>query len=62
MDSRRVIKILEQNGWCIKRISGSHHIFYKEDVKEYVNVPPPRKEIPVGTLRDIESKSGLKFR
>lgn len=60
VDSRRVIKTIEKDGWYLVRITGDHHIF-KHDVKRgTVTVPHPRKDIPKGTLNRIWKQAGLK--
>jgi predicted RNA binding protein YcfA (HicA-like mRNA interferase family) len=32
-------KILESNGWLLKRVSGSHHVFTKAGYRERVVIP-----------------------
>jgi predicted RNA binding protein YcfA (HicA-like mRNA interferase family) len=61
MDSRKVFKILEQNGWIEVAKAGSHSQFRHPDKKGRVTVPHPKKDIPIGTLKSIERQSGLKF-
>ncbi len=53
MDSRAIIKKLEQRGWRHVRMVGSHHIFEHPDYPEIVTVPHPKKDLPPGTLRGI---------
>lgn len=31
MTGREVIKLLEENGWLLDRVRGSHHVMIKED-------------------------------
>lgn len=57
--TRRVLKILEQNGWKSIRINGSHAIYYKNG--KSVPVKVTEKEIPVGTLSSIKRLTGLSF-
>ncbi|NOR22933.1 MAG: addiction module toxin, HicA family [Desulforhopalus sp.] len=61
MDSRKIIKILKQNGWIEVAKVGSHSQFRHPDKKGRVTVPHPKKDIPIGTLKSIERQSGLKF-
>ena len=58
--SKDVIKILEQNGFQIKRQSGTHIILRNNG--KIVVVPVRHKTIPVGTLKSIEKQSGVNFR
>lgn len=60
LDSRKVIKAIEKDGWYLVRITGDHHHF-KHPVKSgIVTVPHPRKDIPKGTLNSIWKQAGLK--
>ena len=61
MESRKIIKILKQNGWYEIATSGSHTQFRHPDRKGRVTVPHPKKDIPIGTLKSIERQSGIKF-
>lgn len=56
-----IIKILEKNGWIEKRTRGSHHIFTKEGENNIVVVSTSKKIIPIGTIKNIEKQSGIKF-
>lgn len=60
LDSRKVIKTIEKDGWYLVRVTGDHHHF-KHPVKSgIVTVPHPRKDIPKGTLNSIWKQAGLK--
>jgi predicted RNA binding protein YcfA (HicA-like mRNA interferase family) len=62
MNSREVIRKLEQDGWFEVAHVGSHKQF-KHPVKlGRVTVVYPQKDVPQGTLRSIEKQSGLKLR
>jgi predicted RNA binding protein YcfA (HicA-like mRNA interferase family) len=61
MDSRKIIKILKQNGWYEIAKAGSHTQFRHPKRKGRVTVPHPKKDIPIGTLKSIERQSGIKF-
>ncbi|WP_455424814.1 type II toxin-antitoxin system HicA family toxin [Dryocola sp. LX212] len=60
MKSSELIKLLEENGWTLERVKGSHHTFKNPDNPNLVTVPHPSKEIKPGTLRQILKKAGLK--
>jgi predicted RNA binding protein YcfA (HicA-like mRNA interferase family) len=57
---RDVIKILEKEGFQIKRQSGTHLILRNNG--KIVVVPVHHKTIPIGTLKSIEKQSGVSFR
>ncbi len=61
MDSRKLIKRLQDDGWVLKRISGSHHHFVHPTKKGLVTVPHPKRDLPIGTLRSIEKQANIKF-
>jgi predicted RNA binding protein YcfA (HicA-like mRNA interferase family) len=61
MDSRKIIKILKQNGWYEIAQSGSHTQLRHPERKGRVTVPHPKKDIPIGTLKSIERQSGIKL-
>jgi predicted RNA binding protein YcfA (HicA-like mRNA interferase family) len=58
--SSELIKKLEANGWTLERINGSHHQFKHPDFAVLVTVPHPRKDIKLGTLRQIMKDAKLK--
>ena len=62
MDSRKVIKILKQNGWYEVDKAGSHVQFRHPKIKGRVTVLHPKKDIPIGTLKSIERRSGINFK
>jgi len=58
--SKEVVKILQRNGFEIKRQTGTHVILKKNE--KIVVVPVHREIMPIGTLKSIEKQAGLKFR
>jgi predicted RNA binding protein YcfA (HicA-like mRNA interferase family) len=62
VDSSTIVKLLEKDGWYKVAQSGSHVQFRHPSKKGRVTVPHPKKDIPIGTLRSIERRSGIKFR
>lgn len=59
--SREVIKILEQDGWYLVKITGNHHQYKHPTKPGRTTVKHPDKDIPTSTLKSIEKQSGLKF-
>ena len=59
---KEVIDILLKNGWYEKRVRGSHHQFEKIDTRNIVTVPTSKKNIPIGTLKNISKQSGITFK
>lgn len=60
MDSRRVIRRLQADGWILDRVVGSHHIFKKPAEMLAISVPHLRKDVSPGVLRQIGKIAGWK--
>jgi predicted RNA binding protein YcfA (HicA-like mRNA interferase family) len=61
MDSKTVIKTLQDAGWEVVSVRGSHHKLREPNTGKVAIVPHPKKDLPIGTLRSIEKQSGIKF-
>ena len=61
MNGRGVIKALEEDGWILKRINGSHHHYMHPGKPGLVTVPHPKRDLPLGTIKAIERQCGLKI-
>lgn len=57
--SKEVIKKIEQDGWYLVRVVGSHHHYKHSTRKGKVTVPHPKKDLPRGTERSILKQAGL---
>jgi predicted RNA binding protein YcfA (HicA-like mRNA interferase family) len=54
MKSREIMKILKDNGWYIRRITGSHYHFKHEMITGLVTVPHhATEELKPSTLHNI---------
>jgi predicted RNA binding protein YcfA (HicA-like mRNA interferase family) len=60
MTGKEVIKILEQHGWKVLRVNGSHHRMGKEGLRTTVPVHGKR-DIGKGLLAAIEKQTGVKL-
>jgi predicted RNA binding protein YcfA (HicA-like mRNA interferase family) len=58
MKGKELVKLLQQNGWRINRINGSHHVMKKDAQTEIV--PVHNTDIPTGLLNKILKRTGLK--
>ena len=61
MKSSELIKLLEEDGWVIKRIKGSHHQLRKEGVPFVITISHPTKDLSKHQINDAKKKSGLDF-
>jgi predicted RNA binding protein YcfA (HicA-like mRNA interferase family) len=57
--SSEIIKLLEDAGFVLDRVKGSHHIYYNVSSKKRAVVPHPKKDLPFGTARSILKQAGL---
>ena len=55
-NSKLIVKRLEEEGWALVSIKGSPHKSRKDGVT--VIVPPPKKDLPLGTARSIAKMAG----
>lgn len=60
MRSDELIKRVEADGWVLKRITGSHHHYTHPSKKGLVTVPHPKKDLPIGTVKNVLKQAGLK--
>ena len=58
MKDKDLLKLLQQNGWKVERIKGSHHILIKGNKTEII--PVHGKDTPTGLLNAILKRTGLK--
>lgn len=60
MNSGKLIRTLEDDGWEQVRVTGSHHHFKHPTKPGLVTVPHPKKDLPIGTVSSILKQAGLK--
>lgn len=60
MDSIKLIRMLQDDGWHIVRTKGSHNHMKHPTKSGLVTVPHPKKDLPVGTVSSILKQAGLK--
>jgi predicted RNA binding protein YcfA (HicA-like mRNA interferase family) len=57
-NSRKLIRLLEADGWFLIEVTGDHHQFKHLTKKGRVTVPHPNKDIARGTLHSIYRQAG----
>ena len=62
MDSREVIRLLEEAGFVWRRTKGSHQRWEHLVTKKKVTIVHPDKDIRLGTLIAYEKQSGVRLR
>jgi len=58
--SAELIKMVENDGWVLARVNGSHHHFHHLDKKGIVTIPHPVKDMDPRTANSIRRQAGLK--
>ena len=54
ISGKRLCKIVEQRGWVLRRITGSHHIYEKPEIDQILSIPVHRnQDLKIGTLRAL---------
>lgn len=56
---KELCKILEDKGFQLKRINGSHHYYYHPEKRLITVVPMHKKDLPKGTLFAILKQAGI---
>ena len=60
VSGKEFIRIVQQHGWRLKRINGSHHIFTKEGHQERIVIPVhANRPLKIGLLRHQMKIAGL---
>ena len=60
VSGKRLAKLAEANGWELRRINGSHHIYGKAAEEEIVTIPiHGNKDLRPGTQRSIMKSAGI---
>jgi len=62
MKSADVIRRLKAEGWILHNTAGSHQQYKNPETGVKVTVPYPKKDLPVGTLRNIYKQVGWNWR
>lgn len=62
MNSAELIKRLEREGWVRVGGKGDHTKYKHPDKPGHIVVPHPRKDMAIGTLRNIYRQAGLEWR
>jgi len=59
MSSREVIKLIEQDGWYLVAVAGSHHQFKHLTKPGKVTIPHPKTRLAPKTVSSILKQAGL---
>jgi predicted RNA binding protein YcfA (HicA-like mRNA interferase family) len=60
VSGKQLCKIVEQRGWTLQRITGSHHIYENSQGSKILSIPVHRnQDLKIGTLRALMKIAGL---
>ena len=59
MKSAELIRELQDAGWTLDRVRGSHHVFKHPTRQGIIVVPHPKKDLGVGLVAAIRKQAGL---
>ena len=59
MNSAKIIKQIEDDGWYLVNVVGSHHQFKHPTKKGRVTVPHPKKDLTIKTVKTILKQAGI---
>jgi predicted RNA binding protein YcfA (HicA-like mRNA interferase family) len=60
MSGKELAKLLESDGWILRRTKGSHHIYGKEGEDARISVPiHSNQDLKIGLLRKILKIAGM---
>ena len=62
MNSRQLIKQLEADGWVLRGVKGSHHMFTHPSKPGPLSVPHPKQDLGIGLVRQVLKQAGLNGR
>lgn len=60
MNSKQLIKQLEDDGWILRGARGSHHIYTHPAKPGHISVPHPKSDLGIGLVNKLLKQAGLK--
>lgn len=57
-NSRKIVKMLEKDGWELRNVTGDHHHYKHAKSPFIITVTHPRKDLPKGMVRKIYKLAG----
>jgi len=52
--------MLETDGWVLRSVRGSHHVFNHPARAGHISVPHPKKDLGTGLVHKLLKQAGLK--
>ncbi|KPD09921.1 hypothetical protein AM501_01590 [Aneurinibacillus migulanus] len=51
--------MVQQDGWELIRVAGSHHQYRHPSKKGILTIPHPKKDMPLKTIKSILKQAGI---
>ena len=54
VSGKKLCKVVEQKGWILRKVTGSHHIYEKAGMGRILSIPVhSNKDLKIGTLKAL---------
>lgn len=54
ISGKKLCKIVENKGWILRKVTGSHHIYIKPGMDKILSIPVHKnKDLKIGTLKAL---------
>jgi len=60
MNSADLVRMLRAEGWILRGVKGSHHIYVHPQRGGHLTVPHPKKDLGIGLVQKLLKQAGLK--
>jgi predicted RNA binding protein YcfA (HicA-like mRNA interferase family) len=60
VNSKQLVKLLEDDGWTLRGVRGSHHIYTHPSKPGHLSVPHPKNDLGIGLVNKLLKQAGLK--
>jgi predicted RNA binding protein YcfA (HicA-like mRNA interferase family) len=62
MRSIDIVKLLEADGWVLRAVRGSHHVFQHPSRPGHITVPHPKKDLGAGLVHKLLKQASIRAR
>lgn len=62
MRSLDIVKLLEADGWVLRSVRGSHHVFQHSSKAGHITVPHPKKDLGIGLVHKLLKHADIRQR
>jgi predicted RNA binding protein YcfA (HicA-like mRNA interferase family) len=62
MCSIDIVKVLEADGWVLRAVRGSRHVFHHPSRPGHITAPHPKKDLGAGLVHKLFKQAGIRAR